>query len=267
MGGGMGRVSGRVAIVTGAARGIGHAIARRLALEGASVLVADIDERAGDEAAQAIGAEVADIEGVVAAHPVDVADAASVATMVAACEARLGRPDVLVNNAGVATFHDPLEMPPEAWAHCMSVDLEGAWHCARAVLPGMLDAGSGAIVNVISNHATQIIPSTFPYPVAKHGLLGLTRALALQYAGRGISVNAISPGWTDTAIAEADFARTGDAVAARAKVEALQPPGRLCRPDEIAAVALLLASDEARFIVGENIVVDGGVGIRMYDSL
>lgn len=259
----MGRVSGKVAIVTGAARGIGVAIARRLAEEGAAVMVADIDEAAG----VAVADELSRSGARATAHPVDIADPAAVEALVTACETRLGPVNVLVNNAGITTFHDPLEMPAEAWTRCMAVDLEGAWHCARAVLPRMLEGGSGAIVNVISNHAMQIIPSTFPYPVAKHGLLGLTRALALQYAGRGISVNAISPGWTDTDIAEAEFARSGDAAAARAKVEALQPPGRLCQPGEIAAVALMLASDEARFIIGENIVVDGGVGIRMYDSL
>lgn len=147
----------------------------------------------------------------------------------------------------------------------MSVDLEGSWHCARAVLPDMLARRDGAIINIISNHAFTIIKGTFPYPVAKHALLGLTRSLGLEYADRGISVNAISPGYTDTQIAQDEFDRSGDPAAYRAATEAKQPPRRLCRPEEVAAVAVLLASDEARFMVGENIVIDGGVSIRMYE--
>ena len=259
----MRRLEGKVAVVTGAARGIGLAVASRFAAEGAAVAVADLDEAEGARAAAGIEAE----GGRAVAVPVDVADPGRVAAMAEAVRTRLGAPAVLVNNAGIAVFHEPLEMPPAEWRRCMAVDLEGAWHCARAVLPGMLEAGEGAVVNIISNHAFSVMRGTFPYPVAKHGLLGLTRALALEYAGRGVSVNAISPGWTDTDIAAADFARAPDPEAERRRIEALQPLGRLCRPEEIAAVAAMLASDEARFIVGENIVVDGGVGIRMYDSL
>ena len=147
----------------------------------------------------------------------------------------------------------------------MSVDLEGAWHCAQSVLPDMLTRSNGAIINIISNHALTVIKRTFPYPVAKHALLGLTRALGLEYADRGIAVNAISPGYTDTQMAQDDFDRHPDPARARAETEAKQPPGRLCRPEEVAAVAALLASDEARFMIGENIVIDGGVSIRMYE--
>lgn len=258
----MTRLEGKVALVTGAARGIGAAIAERFAQEGAAVALADIDA----EGARAQTERVAARTGARALpFACDVAEAGSVEAMRAAVEAALGPVDVLVNNAGVNVFREPLAMTPEDWRHCMAVDLEGAWHCTRAVLPGMLARGSGAVVNIISNHALTVIPGTFPYPVAKHALLGLTRALAIEYARRGVSVNAISPGFTDTQLAQDWFDAQPDPAAARAATEEKQPPGRLCRPEEVAAVAALLASDEARFIVGENIVIDGGVSIRMYE--
>ncbi len=258
----MTRLDGRIALVTGAAQGIGAAIVRRFAQEGAAVALADIDlPRARDTAAR-IAAETG---ARTLALPCDVADPEAVARMHGEARRALGTVDVLVNNAGVNVFREPLSMTPEDWRRCLAVDLEGAWHCSRAVLPGMLDRGWGSIVNIISNHAFTVMPGTFPYPVAKHGLLGMTRALALEYAGRGVTVNAISPGFTDTPLAQAWFDEQPDPARARAETEARQPPGRLCRPEEVAAVAALLASDEARFILGENIVIDGGVSIRMYE--
>jgi NAD(P)-dependent dehydrogenase (short-subunit alcohol dehydrogenase family) len=256
------RLEGRTALITGAAQGIGAAIARRLAAEGASVVLADLDlplaREEADTIATATGARSL-------ALLCDVADPAQVEAMHDEAQRAFGTVDVLVNNAGVNVFREPLAMTAEDWRRCMSVDLEGAWHCSRAVLPGMLATGQGAIVNIISNHAFTVIPGTFPYPVAKHGLLGMTRALALEYASRGVTVNAISPGFTDTPLARRWFAEQPDPDRARAETERKQPPGRLCRPEEVAAVAALLASDEARFIVGENIVIDGGVSIRMYE--
>jgi NAD(P)-dependent dehydrogenase (short-subunit alcohol dehydrogenase family) len=258
----MRRLESKVALVTGAAQGIGAAIARRFAEEGAAVVLADLDlERAGTEAASI----ARDTGAHMLALPCDVADPAAVERMHAEAERAFGQVGILVNNAGVNVFREPLVMTPDDWRRCLAVDLEGAWHCSRAVLPGMLARGEGSIINIISNHAFTVIPGTFPYPVAKHGLLGMTRALGLEYARRGVRVNAVSPGFTETRLAKEWFDAQPDPAKARAETEAKQPPGRLCRPEEVAAVAALLASDEAAFIIGENIVVDGGVSIRMYE--
>ncbi|MEQ1769897.1 MAG: SDR family oxidoreductase [Devosia sp.] len=255
------RLEQKVAIVTGGGQGIGEAIVRRFAEEGARVVVAEINASVGGETARKVaeetGSEVAFVH-------CDVARTESVEAMTREVTALFGAPDVLVNNAGIAVFGEPLEITDEDWARCMSVDLDGVWRCCRAVLPGMLAKAHGAIVNIVSNHSFQVIKRTFPYPIAKHGLLGLTRSLALEYADRGVIVNAISPGWIDTPLSRKAFAEDPDPDA-RKKVEARQPLGRLGRPEEIAAVAAMLASDEARFIVGSNIVVDGGIKIRMYE--
>ncbi len=258
----MNRLTGKTAIVTGGGQGIGAAIAARFAAEGARVMIAEINGPVGRATAASIASQTG---AQVVATTCDVADPGSVRAMVETTRSLFGPANVLVNNAGVAIFREPLEMTSDDWRRCMSVDLDGAWHCCQAVLPDMLQHRDGAIVNIISNHAFTVIKQTFPYPVAKHALLGLTRSLGLEYADRGIAVNAISPGYTDTQIAQNEFNRHPDPAAARAAIEAKQPPGRLCRPDEVAAVAVLLASDEARFMIGENIVIDGGVSIRMYE--
>ena len=258
----MGRLANKCAIVTGGGAGIGEAIARRFTAEGAKVVIADIDAGAGQRVAASLNAVV---HGSAVYIPTDVSKAKSVADMMARAIAAAGPPDVLVNNAGINVFGDPMQTTDADWARCLSVDLEGAWLCCRAVLPTMLAKAYGSIINIASNHAERVIKGTFPYPVAKHGLIGLTRSLALEYADRGITVNAISPGWIDTPLSDRHFAQQLDPAAAKKAIEARQPMRRLGRPDEIAAVAVMLASDEVRFMTGSSLVVDGGVTIRMYE--
>ena len=254
----MQRLTGKTAIVTGAGQGIGEAIARRFADEGATVIVAEQNARTGQAVADAL-------DGAHFIHT-DVGDEASVAAMVAETAKVAGGPDILVNNAGIAVFDDPLRIGDEEWRRCFSVDLDGVWYCCKHVLPHLLDRRSGSIVNIASNHAFQIIPHTFPYPIAKHGVLGLTRSLAIEYADRGIRINAISPGYIQTPIADWYFDQQPDPAASRRATEAMQPVKRLGQPEEVAAVAALMASDEATFMIGANVVIDGGLSVRLHDA-
>lgn len=255
------RLKGKTAIITGAAQGIGFAIARCFAMEGARIAIVDVNSDLGKQAAEQLtgfGAEVI-------FEPVDVADQASVTAMVACVVERLGPPDVLVNNAGIAVFRNPLETTAADWRRCMSVDLDGVWYCARAVLPHLLAKGKGDIVNIASTHSFKIIPHCFPYPIAKHAVLGLTRALAIEYADRNIRVNAIAPGYTGTKIVEEIFAQSPDPEAARRATRALHPVKRIGRPEEIGWAAVFMASDEARFMTGECLLVDGGRSVLFHD--
>ncbi|MCX5569781.1 MULTISPECIES: SDR family oxidoreductase [Kaistia] len=256
-----GRLTDKVAIVTGAARGIGAAIARAFAAEGAQLGLVDID-------ADGLAAFAAEL-GATGARPMtavaNIGERAAVEAAVAAILARHGRVDVLVNNAGINVFADPLELSDEAWQRCMAVNLEGAWHMIRAVLPAMLAAGRGAIVNIASTHAFSIIPGTFPYPVAKHGLLGLTRALAVDYAPQGIRINAIAPGYIETDKVRDWLAEFPDPAAARARIEGLIPLRRIGTPEQVAHAAVFLASDESAFSTGSVLTMDGGRSVVYHD--
>lgn len=249
-----GRLQGKVAVVTGAGRGIGQATASLFASQGAVVVIAERDEVVGRQVADDLVAQGARAVFV----RTDVTDQASVDDLVKQTSSAFGRIDVLINNAGINVFREPLTCSDVDWASCFSVDLEGVWRCAKAVLPGMLDQGAGAIVNIASIHAFSIIPGSFPYPVAKHAVVGLTRALGVEYAGRGIRVNAIAPGYIETDLVKDYFAGFADPAGERRRIEALHPARRIGRPDEVAQTALFLASDEAPFINAQCIVIDGG---------
>ena len=251
-----GRLDGKVALITGAGRGIGAATARAFAREGAAVVVAERDAATGQAVADATG-------GLFVAC--DVTDAAQAAHAVAAACARHGRLDILVNNAGINVFHEPLSTTEAEWRRCFAVDLDGAWLMAKAALPALLAAGGGAIVNIASSHAFSIIPGCFPYPVAKHGLLGLTRALGIEYAARGVRVNAIAPGYIETQIAVEYWNTFPDPAAERQRTYDLHPPRRIGRPEEVAMTAVFLASDEAPFINAACIVIDGGRSVLYHD--
>jgi NAD(P)-dependent dehydrogenase (short-subunit alcohol dehydrogenase family) len=256
-----GRLAGKIAIVTGAGRGIGEAIARCFAKEAAAVVIAEKDPVTGAATARAFR------ESGGRAHFVetDVTRAVDVERAVAETVAHYGPPTTLVNNAGTNVFHEPLAMSDEEWQRCFALDLESAWRCSRAVLPLMLKAGAGTIINVASTHSFKIIRHTFPYPVAKHALLGMTRALGIEYADRGIRVNAIAPGYIETQIAVDYWNSFPDPAAERQRTYDLQPPKRVGRPEEIGWTAVFLASDEAPFLNAACIVVDGGRSVVFHD--
>ena len=239
------RLHDKVAIVTGAASGIGAAIARLFAIEGARVV--GLDRKPGSSSDDGVHYLIADVT-----RSDDIAAAVQQVLQLH------GRIDVLVNNAGADVFSEPLSLADEDWDRCMALNLKGAWNVARAVLPSMLAQGAGSIVNIASVHAHKIIPGAFPYPVAKHGLIGLTRSLGIEYAARGIRVNSISPGLILVPRIEAWFAAQPDPDAARRAQAELLPPRRIGTPEEVAYTALFLASDEARFINATDILIDGG---------
>ncbi|MHA7234948.1 SDR family oxidoreductase, partial [Burkholderia pseudomallei] len=180
-------------------------------------------------------------------------------------ERAFGPLDVLVNNAGVNVFGDPLALTDEDWRRCFAIDLDGVWNGCRAALPGMVERGRGSIVNIASTHAFKIIPGCFPYPVAKHGVLGLTRALGIEYAPRNVRVNAIAPGYIETQLTHDWWNAQPDPQAARRETLALQPMKRIGRPDEVAMTAVFLASDEAPFINASCITIDGGRSVLYHD--
>jgi NAD(P)-dependent dehydrogenase (short-subunit alcohol dehydrogenase family) len=252
-----GRLAGQVAIVTGGGQGIGAAISRRYAEEGASVVIAQRTRQTAERHAQ----EIRESGGRAIAVRADVTRREDLERTVEHAVDSFGPPTTLVNNAGIAVFEDPLKLTPEQWQRCFSVDLDAAWWASQAVLPHMLAAGGGCIVNIASVHSFHIIPGCFPYPIAKHGLIGLTRALAAEYGTHGVRVNAICPGYIETPNVRDFFNTFPDPDAERARAGGLHVIGRIGRPDEVAGPAVFLASDEASFITGEALMVDGGMSI------
>ena len=244
------RLSGKVAIVTGGASGIGRATALAMAREGAKVVVADVDRRAGEETAQEIRA--AGGEAVFA--QVDVSDAAQVERMVETALERYGGIDVLFNGAGILAFGTILDTDERAWRRMLDVNLTGHYLCCRAVLPHMIARGGGSIINTSSSTGAHDGNSNAAaYVTSKGGVTLLTRCLAIDHARHNVRVNAIAPGPTDTPMLRRNMAP--EEVEAFARTFPMQ---RLGRPEELASVALFLASDESSFVTGAIVAADGG---------
>jgi len=252
----MRRLAGKVAFVTGGARGIGRAIVEKFAEEGALVTFVDLDEAAGREVVRSAGADVVEF------RRADVTAEGDVRHAIEAVAAARGTVDVLVNNAGVNAYFDATEMTEAEWDRVFAVDLKGAWLCAKHALRAMKRAGRGSIVNIASIHATLTMAGMFPYAAAKSGIVGLTRSLALDYAPMGIRVNAVLPGWTRTRLVEEWFAMQPDPVEAERHVLDVHPLRRIATPAEIANLVAFVASDEASAITGAALAADCGLGIQ-----
>jgi 3-oxoacyl-[acyl-carrier protein] reductase len=244
------RLEGRVALVTGAGGGIGAATARRFAREGATVVVNDVDLELARPLVTELQKEGARALSIAA----DVTARTDVEAMVDHVVGEFGRLDVLVNNAGVNRDAMSHKMTEEQWDQVLAVNLKGTFLCAQAVLAGMRERGWGRVINTSSVGSLGNIGQA-NYAASKAGVIGLTRTLALEYAKYGITVNCVAPGPVMTRML------AGVPVAIREKIVAKVPVGRIARPEEIAAVHAFLASEDAAFITGQVLFVDGGMSV------
>jgi NAD(P)-dependent dehydrogenase (short-subunit alcohol dehydrogenase family) len=254
------RLSGKRVFITGAAQGIGQAIAEAFAAEDARLFLVDRDEKLLEETATALASKGTQL-GYQAA---DITDASVINAAVAKAEEQIGSINALVNNAGVNVFAEPLQTTDEEWQRCFDINLKGAWHCCRSVLPQMISGGGGVILNIASTHAFTIIPHTFPYPLAKHALLGMTKSLGIEYAPQNVRVNAIAPGYVSTQKVIDYWNSFPDPEKAKAETMKLHPGGRIATPQEIAMAAVFMISDECTFMNATCLTIDGGLSVMQH---
>jgi 3-hydroxybutyrate dehydrogenase len=250
----------RIALITGGGRGIGRAIAIAFAQEGAQVAVAARTFEQVEEVAREVDQFSTNALPVVC----DVSDVSSVEKLFERVRERFGRgPDIMVNNAGIAESAPLTKTSDELWHRILGVNLSGTFYCTRAALPQMIERGWGRVINIASIAGKTGAPYIAAYSASKHGVLGLTRSAALEVATKGITVNAICPGYVDTdmttgAIENITQKTRLSADEAMASIMKMSPQNRIVQPEEVAALALLLASEEGRGINGQAINVDGG---------
>jgi len=249
-----GQLTGKVMLITGGGSGIGRAAALACAQEGAAVVVADVDARHGEETCGLVRASGAEA----CFRQADVSRADEVAALIAHAVTVHGRLDCALNNAGIigTPFVGTADYDEEVWDRVIRVNLKGVWLCLKYEIAQMLRQGGGAIVNTASVAGLVGTRAGAAYVAGKHGVVGLTRAAALEYAARNIRVNAVCPSWTPTAMT-APY--TGDDVRRQAELRERQPGGRLGTPEEAAAAMVWLCSDAASFVNGHALAVDGGL--------
>ncbi len=240
-----------VALVTGAGSGIGQSTAVELGTRGYRVAVTDVDIAAAHRTVELLDDAVA--------IQLDVTDLDSVDAGVKQAQDWGGRLDLLVNNAGIISPHSLLDTPPALWERTFDINVHGVFRCCRAVLPQMIENGSGVIVNVASAAGLVGIPNRAAYCASKGAVVTLTKALAVDHIRDGIRVNSVCPGTANTPWVQGIIERAEDPEALRANLIARQPIGRLAEPEEIAKAIAYLASDDAAYITGTNLVIDGGI--------
>jgi len=252
------RHENKIVIVTGAAKGIGWGIAKVFVQEGAKVAVVDWDEANGKKTAQ----EFRDAGGQAIYIKCDVSNEDQVKAMIQKVLDEYGRIDILVNNAGVGVYKTLLDASSADWDYCLGVNLKGVFLCSKYAIPHMQAVGKGAIVNISSVHSWATVNGVAPYAASKGGISALTRNMAIDY-GPTIRVNAIAPGWVLTPLIQSIFDSYPDPADQRQQVERRQVMKRIGVPEDIGYAASFLASDEASFITGAHLFVDGGLTAQL----
>jgi NAD(P)-dependent dehydrogenase (short-subunit alcohol dehydrogenase family) len=247
----------KTVIITGGGQGIGRALSRRFAMEGASVIIAEYDEEAGLENEKFIRDQ-----GCTAVYvKTDVSDARSVVSLVKFTEEKFGGIHVLINNAVLAGFGSIFELSTEDWDRAIGVNLSGVYYCSKYCAPIMRAQKKGNIINIASTRAFMSEPDTEPYSASKGGIIALTHSLAVSLGPYGIRVNSVSPGWIDVSSWKKNSVAGQEVLSQEDHLQ--HPAGRVGIPDDISEVCMFLASDKSGFITGENITVDGGMTKKM----
>ncbi len=253
-------LSGKVAIVTGGAAGIGLAISESFVQSGATVVVADVDSVEGQKTADRL-CKLGNCGSFILTN---VACASQVEDLVRITMTSYHRVDVLVNNAGITEFKSLIETTARDWDRLMNIDLKGAFLCTKAVLPHMIVQGAGVILNISSNHAFATLPNSEVYAAAKGGLIAFTQGVAQSYGSNGVRALAICPGYTDTPHYRRWLDNSPEQDTLERATLQLHPLGRIIRSEDIGRAAAFLASDDAAMITGTSVVIDGGVLTRLH---